>query len=346
MSHSDIEFSRLPAINGEIGMITLQRPQALNALTLSMCKSIDDHLLLWQQDNNIKAVVIQGSGERAFCAGGDVRLAYEIGRKEPERCLEFFRQEYQMNRRLFHFTKPFIALMHGITMGGGLGVSVHGSHCVADESLILAMPETGIGFFPDIGASYFLPRCPGKLGWYLGLTGDKINAEDALYLGLIDFVIDRSDFVHVIEGLTQIAFDHDAHTQVSQLLKDWQLPIQQSQLLADQAEIDHYFTAHTVAQIFENLQKSSTPRGEKILQSLKDKSPTSLKITLQLLDQGALQDFDRCMDTELKLTERFLNSHDFYEGVRAAVIDKDRKPVWQPAKLSEVEDNLLTQWGI
>jgi enoyl-CoA hydratase len=346
MKHSDIEFSQIPVKNGEMGMITLQRSQALNALTIAMCRSIDEHLVQWQNDEAIKAVIIQGDGERAFCAGGDVRMVYELGRSDPERVMDFFRQEYQMNRRLFHFSKPYIALMHGITMGGGLGVSVHGSHRVGAESLQLAMPETGIGFYPDIGGSHFLPRCPGKLGWYLGLSGDKVNAYDAFYLGLIDFVIDRGDFANVIDQLTNLNFDHDAHTQVSELLKGWQLPMQQSPLLTDHAEIDQAFTASSVEEILQKLTETPSERSENILQLLKQKSPTSLKITLKLFNQAALQDFDTCMDFELKLTQRFLQHPDFSEGVRAAIIDKDRKPQWQPANLNEVDDDLLSQWGI
>jgi enoyl-CoA hydratase/carnithine racemase len=230
-------------------------------------------------------------------------------------------------------------------MGGGLGVSIHGSHRVGADSLILAMPETGIGFYPDIGASYFLPRCPGKFGWYLGLTGEKINAYEAHYLGLIDFVIAQSDFAQVIAQLTEIHFEEDAHNQVSQLLKSWQLPLEQSALLADQEEIDYCFSATTIDQILNKLKERKTQRSEHVLSVLKDKSPTSLKITLQLLDQGAQRDFDSCMDHEFKLTRHFLQQQDFYEGVRAAVIDKDRRPKWEPARLEDVDDNLLNQWG-
>ncbi len=345
MNNSEIEITQLPAKNGEIALIMLNRPQSLNALTLSMCKIIDDHLIQWQNDDNIKAVIIQGAGERAFCAGGDVRIVYEMARVDTEQAMNFFRQEYQMNRRLFHFTKPYIALMHGITMGGGLGVSIHGSHRVADESLQLAMPETGIGFYPDIGGSHFLSHCPGKLGWYLGLSGDKMNAYDASYLGLIDFVIDRSDFSNVIDELTNINFDHDHHARVSDVLKRWQLTGQQSQLLVDHVEIDRCFTATTVEEIILNLSASKSERCLSILNLLQQKSPTSLKITFKLLNQALLQDFDTCMDFELKLTERFLRHPDFAEGVRAAIVDKDRKPSWQPASLSEVDDDLLSHWA-
>lgn len=344
MSHSDIEITQLPAKKGEIALITLNRPQALNALTMSMCKIIDEHLMQWQKDDNIKAVIIQGVGDRAFCAGGDVRIVTEVARTDSDQAIDFFRQEYQMNRRLFHFNKPYVALLHGITMGGGLGVSVHGSHRVADESLQLAMPETGIGFYPDIGGSHFLSHCPGKLGWYLGLSGDKVNAYDALYLGLIDFVIDKGDFANVIEEMTTLDFDHDAYMQVSELLKRWQLSIQQSPLLNDQMEIDRCFSASTVEEIIQNLSASTSERCAVILALLKQKSPTSLKITFKLLNQALLQDFDACMDFELKLTERFLRHPDFAEGVRAAIIDKDRKPRWQPPNLSDVGDDLLVQW--
>lgn len=345
MNHSDIEIAKLPAKNGLIGLITLNRPKSLNALTLEMCKKIDEHLEQWGSDENIKAVIIQGAGDRAFCAGGDVRIVYESAKSNIDEAMNFFRQEYQMNRRLFHFSKPYIALLHGITMGGGLGVSIHGSHRVADESLQLAMPETGIGFYPDIGGSHFLSHCPGKLGWYYGLSGDKMNAYDANYLGLIDFVIDRSDFANVIDELTMINFDHDAHTCISEVLKRWQLTGQQSRLLVDHVEIDRCFTANTFEEIIQHLSHSQSERCLSILDLLKQKSPTSLKITFKLLNQAVLQDFDTCMDFELKLTERFLRHPDFVEGVRAAIVDKDRKPSWQPAKLSEVGDDLLAQWA-
>jgi enoyl-CoA hydratase len=344
MQHSDIEFIRIPAQNGEIGMITLQRPQALNALTTTMCQAIDHFLQEWEQDSVVKAVVIQGEGDRAFCAGGDVRRVHEIRQQGPEQALDFFRQEYQMNRRLFHFSKPYIALMHGITMGGGLGVAVHGSHRVAAESLVMAMPETAIGFYPDVGGSHFLTHCPGKLGWHLGLTGDKVNAYDASYLGLVDFVIDQNDFPQIIDQLTTLVFDHDAHVQVSELLKNWQLPLQDSLLIVEQPEIDYYYTATTMEQILEKLQENPTPRSLRIQQQLMGKSPTSLKVTLQLLNQSTLPDFDQCMDFEWKLTQRFLQCPDFAEGVRAAIIDKDRRPRWQPATLSEVDDHILSQW--
>ncbi len=345
MNQSDIEITFLPMKKGEIALITLNRPTALNALTLSMCKIIDESLVQWQNDDNIKAVIIQGAGDRAFCAGGDVRIVYELAQSDVDQAMNFFRQEYQMNRRLFHFKKPYIALLHGITMGGGLGVSIHGSHRVADESLQLAMPETGIGFYPDIGGSYFLSHCPGKLGWYLGLSGDRVNAYDASYLGLVDFVIDRGDFANVIEEITSINFDHDAHTQISEVLKRWQFTGRQSQLLVEHTEIDRCFSASTVEEIIRNLSSSQSERCADILNLLTQKSPTSLKITFKLLNQALLQDFDTCMDFELKLTEQFLRNPDFAEGVRAAIVDKDRQPRWQPANLSEVDDDVLAQWA-
>lgn len=315
-------------VKGGIGVITLQRPKVINALNRQMCAVIDAHLQLWQADVDIKAVVIQGAGERGFCAGGDIRFVYEHGPNDIDLALDFFQIEYQMNRRLFHFTKPYIALLHGVTMGGGLGVSVHGSHRVAAKSLMMAMPETGIGFYPDIGASYFLPRLPGKSGWYLGLTGAHISADDAYYLGLVDYVIDESDFAAVIEELCAVDLSTDAHYQVSSLLKRWALPSNLSQLTLHQAEIDRGFSGGTPESIFENLRKANSPWCEKVLQVLQTKSPTSLAITCQALLQGAQLDFDQCMAMELRITEQCLHHPDFYEGVRAAIIDKDRKPRW------------------
>lgn len=344
MTSPDISFTQLPAKKGQIGLITLSRPKALNALTLAMCQGIDEHLVQWEEDNTVQAVIIQADGERAFCAGGDVRWVYEVGQRNSELAMDFFRHEYRMNRRLFHFRKPFIAFMHGITMGGGLGISVHGSHRVGAESLVMAMPETGIGFYPDIGGSYFLPKCPGKLGLYLGLTGDRASAADAQYLGLIDFVIDRSDFSNIIDQLTSLTFDHGAHAEVSQLLKNWQLPAKESQMMAHQSDIDHYFSAKTIEAIQQNLLQGSTPLSENILLLLKKKSPTSLKITLDLFNQSAQHDFDTCMALELKLTGSFLKHPDFYEGVRAAVVDKDKSPLWKPAQLSHVPEGLLGAW--
>ncbi len=328
MKADDISCTVLPAINGGIGLITLQRPKMLNALNQRMCEAIDTHLQLWQQDPEIKAVVIRGEGERAFCAGGDIRFLYEQGPKNIDLALDFFRVEYQMNARLFHFTKPYIALMHGVTMGGGLGVSIHGSHRVAAKSLMMAMPETGIGFFPDIGASYFLPRLPGKTGWYLGLTGSRINADDAYFLGLIDFIIDESDFDAVIEELCTINLNTESHHHVSDILKRWAAPTNLSQITLHQPEIDRCFTGDTPQIIFEHLQRANNPWCDKILNLLQTKSPASLKITCEALAQGAQLDFDQCMEMELKIAEQCLKSPDLYEGVRAAVIDKDRNPRW------------------
>ncbi|MDQ2993381.1 MAG: enoyl-CoA hydratase/isomerase family protein [Pseudomonadota bacterium] len=326
MKTDDLSCTVLPAHNGGIGLITLQRPQLLNALTLSMCSEIDAHLQMWEQDPEINAVIIRGEGERAFCAGGDIRFLYENGPDNIEPALEFFRLEYQMNRRIFHFTKPYIALLHGVTMGGGLGVSIHGSHRVAAESLMMAMPETGIGFFPDVGGSYFLPRLPGKTGWYLGLTGARINADDAYYAGLIDFIIAASDFATVIDELCLLDLTQESHHQISSILKRWQLPVNISHLAEQQPDIDRCFAGVTFEEIAEHLRQSASPWCHQILQELKTKSPSSLRITCKQLADGAQLDFDQCMEMELKIAEVCLKHPDLYEGVRAAVIDKDRNP--------------------
>src|SRR3990167_10302389 len=176
----DILFSELAAQQGAIGQIVLNRPQALNAPSTSMCQTIREQLQQWQTDAHVKAVLIRGKGERAFCAGGDIRVLYQQGRENIATAKTFFQQEYQMNAALFHFNKPYIALLDGITMGGGAGISIHGSHRVATERLVFAMPDVGIGFFPDIGGTYFLPRLTGYIGFYLGLIGTQLTSDDCV----------------------------------------------------------------------------------------------------------------------------------------------------------------------
>lgn len=203
---SDIEFSRLAGVGGDLGLILLNRPEALNALTHTMCQALHQQLIQWQADPGIKGVVIRGSGDRAFCAGGDVRAIYAY-HHAPDEALVFFHDEYAMNRAIYHFTKPYIAFCDGITMGGGVGVSFYGSHRVATEYYRFAMPETRIGFFPDIGAGYFLSRAPQALGFYLGLTGDHIGPNEAAALGWVDALVRRSALDKLLEVLKNMAWD-------------------------------------------------------------------------------------------------------------------------------------------
>lgn len=329
MTQDEVIFQTLEGKQGNIGLITLNRPPVLNALNLAMCQSIDAHLARWAMQDDIKAVVIRGEGERAFCAGGDVRHVYALGPERSKESLAFFEHEYRMNHRIFHFPKPYIALLHGVTMGGGLGVSLHGSHCIGSEDLMFAMPETGIGYFPDVGGSYFLPRLSGKMGWYLGLTGDRINCADACFIGAIKGCVPREKFDALLSALQETPF---SQTSIDDVISAFSKDPGVSTIALKQSQIDHCFSVDNVEMLVAELSDHDEFEST-IKKTLLSNSPTSLQLTFELLKRGTDLNFDQCMQMEYQLCQFFLKSHDFYEGVRAAVIDKDRKPVWRPAAL-------------
>jgi enoyl-CoA hydratase len=341
---SDIIFTSMPGNAGNLGIITLNRPQRLNALTLEMCQGLLQQLKLWQQDSTIKAVRIKGEGERAFCAGGDIRNCYEVGPDNAKQSVGFFWEEYRMNHAIFHFSKPYIALMHGITMGGGLGVSIHGSHRIAAEDLVLAMPETGIGLYPDIGGSYFLPRLLDKTGFYLGLSGHKIEVADAHYVGLINTVVPKTKFAEIIAAIADAKFSEDAKTSVTRIINAFSITTSASLLRQRRKEIENCFSHHTIETILAALENNKITWCEEIAALLKTRSPTSLKVTLAALQRGATMEFDDCMRMEYRMTQQFLQQHDFYEGIRAAIIDKDRNPKWRPANLGEVSPQMVEKY--
>jgi enoyl-CoA hydratase/carnithine racemase len=211
---SDVQFSQ----NHHLGMILLSRPQALNALSLEMIQSIHQQLVLWQTDRLIQAVVIQGAGDKAFCAGGDVRWLYDTGRHHVQEAMQFFSHEYELNQLIAAYPKPYIALLDGMTMGGGVGVSLHGSHPIASERFKFAMPETTIGFFPDVGASHLLSRCPGAIGEYLGLTGNRLGADDAYFCHLVKAIVPSHCFKDLVLALSQLDLQHSPFKQVDQCI--------------------------------------------------------------------------------------------------------------------------------
>lgn len=347
MSHinnSEVIISTESGSNATIGVITLNRANSLNALNYAMIEIITAALLKWKDDPSIAAVVIKGNGERSFCAGGDIKSLYAMGKSDPKTCMQFFYHEYRLNSLIKYYPKPYISLIHGITMGGGIGVSLHGSHVVAAQNLILAMPESGIGFFTDVGGSYFLSRCPKFSGYYLALTGEKINCLDAKYIGLIDYITqnENSDenFNSIIEQLTSIKFTDNysenstlIHSLLSKLcLKDPSItevkPQLSNKIIDNILNIEDIFNAKNVNEIFAKLNKQNNDWSDTILKILKNKSPTSLLVIFKLLQKGANMDFNDCMQMEYNVAFGFLNNRDFYEGVRAVVIDKDNKPNW------------------
>ena len=323
---------------GSVGRIRLNRPKALNSLTLAMVRDIEAALDRFEFDPQVAAVLITGEGERGLCAGGDIRMIYEGGKASTDAPTIFWREEYRMNARLGRFGKPFIAIMDGIVMGGGVGVSVYGSHRIVTERTRLAMPETGIGFFPDIGASWFLTRQEGELGTYAALTGEQFLAGDAIALGLADHYVLSERLPALIAALAALpaAAGHD---EISATIAAFSQSPPDGTVAPQRTAINRLFGYDTVGDIVAALERDSSAFADSTLAVLRTKSPTSLKVTLRLLRLGRnTASLEACLEHEFAATAAVLRSHDFYEGVRAAVIDKDRNPQWRPARLDGVSE--------
>lgn len=312
---------------GALGLITLDRPAALNALSHGMCLEMDRVLRRWAGDDGIRTVAIRGAGGRAFCAGGDIRALYDAGRAGSGEGAAFYRDEYRLNRLIKRYPKPYVALIDGIVMGGGVGVSVHGSHRVVGDKALFAMPETGIGFFPDIGGSFFLPRLPGRLGLWLGLTGARLGAPDCLAAGIATHDLPGERHAALIDRLA-------AGAAVDAALGALAAPAAPAGL--DRAAIDRLFAGDDVGAIMAALAADGSPLACDQLAVLDGKSPTALAVTARQLALGRTLDFEACLAMEYRLACRLARSHDFLEGVRAAVIDRSRPPSWQPSRLAEV----------
>jgi enoyl-CoA hydratase len=334
----DILFGR----EGGVATVTLNRPQALNAFTLPMYHRLAPRLRQWEMDPQVHAVVIQGAGDRAFCAGGDVRAVYEAGKGiagDRSFTSVFFAEEYRIIRHIHHFAKPYIAILDGITMGGGAGVSVNGAYRIATERTMLAMPETSIGLFPDVGATRFLNLCPGQIGRYLGLTGARLGPADALYCGFATHFVPHERVAGLIAALSGTVWRlGEERAQVEAILAQFNSDPGPPPLAARRGAIDRCFAGDTVEAILDVLQ-SETGDPEWAAETralLLTKSPTSLRITLRQLVLGRDFDLDAALRLEYRMTQHVMAAHDFYEGVRAVLIDKDQKPRWRPARLEEI----------
>lgn len=340
----DVLFEEMPGQGGSLGVIILNRPAVLNSLNHDMIKAMHSKLCEWEKASQIKAVVIRATEGRAFCAGGDIRLTYDRAVQHNPLMTEFFSDEYQLNRCIYHYPKPYIALLDGITMGGGVGVSIHGSHRVATDRILFAMPETGIGFFPDVGGTYFLPRLPGFSGYYLGLTGGRIKIDDCAALGLVTHKVNHESIPAILSALAKATFGKDTKASVSEVLSAFAADVLTTPFQEAQSELNACFAASTIESIMKALAESSNPICQDALSAMQKKSPTSLKVTLQALNQGKNMDFDTCMQQEYRLVSRFLLGHDFIEGIRAVIIDKDQSPAWQPATLAQVSQSSIENY--
>lgn len=328
----DILFTR----DGALAVACLNRPKALNALTRGMCAALDQKLQEWERDASVRAVLLRGAGDRAFCAGGDVRHVAQIGRTNPDEALGFFRDEYRMNARIHRFPKPYISFLDGITMGGGFGVSVHGSHRIATPKTLFAMPELGIGMFPDVGGSYFLARCPGKLGLYLALTGARLGAGDAIHAGVAQYHVPSERLDALERALSDADYGTDAGRTVDATIRAMAAPAPAPTLAGHRVLIDRIFALPTVPAILEALRHEGSDFTREAADKIAHGSPTSAMITHRQIHEGAGRKFDDCMRMEWRMVNRVVAGHDFYEGVTALLIDKGRTPAWQPASLDAV----------
>lgn len=323
----------LIGVRDGLARITLNRPRALNALTHDMVRTIDAALTEWESDDTVRTVVITGAGERGLCAGGDIRSIYEDASAGGAASLRFWADEYKLNAHIARYAKPYVALMDGVVMGGGVGVSSHGSVRVVTERSRVAMLEVGIGLAPDVGGTYLLSRAPGQLGTHMALTAAQLTAGDAIHCGLADHYVPAARLPRLLELLAQQDAG-DAVRAVAELPAD--------RPLSRQADwIDSCYAADTVEEILERL-RASGEQGSGTAKEIESKSPTAVKVTLRALRSAAdLPDLEAVLAQEYRVSAACLRGHDLIEGIRAQIIDKDRDPRWSPSTLAEVSDDMV-----
>lgn len=328
----DLQEDILFSAQHGIGKVLLNRPKALNALTLDMCHALEAQLRAWAEDAEIAAVVVKGAGDKAFCAGGDIRHLSENARAGADYPYRFWSDEYRLNALISHYPKPYLALIDGIVMGGGVGLSVHGRYRVVSEHALFAMPETGIGFFPDVGGSFFLSRCPGQIGLYLGLTGHRLRAADMLYAGIATHLVHRHRLPELEHALAETPQEIDA------VLARFAQDPEPAPLAADRAEIDDLFGRPSLEAVMAALAPGTTAFARKTHELLLRKSPTALALAFREIRAGAALDIDGCLRMEWRMASH-VPGHlpDFHEGVRAVIIEKDNAPRWSPPYLAEVD---------
>jgi enoyl-CoA hydratase len=326
----------LTFIEGKVGRIRLNRPKAIHALNTVMCAAVLDALAAWRHDPAVEAVMIDHADGRGFCAGGDIRMLAESGAKDGAEAREFFFTEYRMNHRLFTYEKPVLAFMDGITMGGGVGISQPARYRVATENTRLAMPETGIGLFPDVGGGWYLSRLPGRVGQYLALTGHRLDGAECINLGLASDYLTSDTLDEAKARITA------APTEIEDILGELAAPVPEAKVVAQEEDINRLFEADRLEDIYAVLESEGGTWGAATLATLRTKSPQTMKVSLRLLAEGRqMVDFAAEMAQEYAVGSRVVVRHDFLEGVRAVIIDKDNAPVWNPDTPEGVTDELI-----
>jgi enoyl-CoA hydratase len=329
---------------GSAAIISLNRPKALNSLNLPMVQVMKEALDRFADDREVSCVILKGEGERGLCAGGDIRVIHEAGKAEDPDVTRFWREEFPVNYMISRYSKPYVALMDGIVMGGGVGVSAHGKHRMVTERTKLAMPETGIGYVPDVGATWLLPRAPGEVGTWMGLTGETVGPADAIYANFADACVPSERLPDLVAALGRLpggASDDAVHRAID----DFAVSPGNSILESNRGLIDRAFGHDTVEEIVAALEGETDEFAAKTGELIAKRSPTSLKLTLRMLRLGRQSSsLVECLEREFAAASEILRNHDFYEGVRAAIIDKDRNPKWSPARLEEVLDADLDRY--
>lgn len=338
----DVLFSKEK--NG-LGVITLNRPKALNALNYEMLKGINETLSEWRDDDTVQVVLFDAAGDRAFCAGGDIKTLYEArqGGAKIEDAVAFFDLEYETDAFIFDYPKPIVANLDGIVMGGGVGLTYGADYKIVTEQTKWAMPEMNIGFFPDVGAAYFLNKGPGMAGRYVVLTARTLGAADVLYLEAADAHVQTEQLVKLLDELkSEDWLNGNVEKRLSTLVEKYaSTPDELGDLHRLQPVIDKHFSHDTLEEIVASLDEEASEFGEKTKKRLLEKSPVSLKVTLEQLKRGEGKSFSKCLKTDLVLAENFMKHDDFFEGVRSVLVDKDHNPNYKYKTLEDVSDELV-----
>src|SRR3954453_13214891 len=329
---------------GAVGVIRLNRPKAINAVTLEMFRDIDKALDRFRRDPAIGLILLEGAGERGLCAGGDIRALFESSKAKGDLGKILWREEYILNARIARFPKPYVSFMDGIVMGGGVGLSAHGRHRIATEKTKLAMPEVGLGFFPDVGGTWLLSRAPGELGAYFGLTGQTMNGPDAVHARFADVVVPTEKWPALREVLTQVR-PGALSVEVDRLIAGFATGETAGPVAGQQARIDKWFAYDSMHDIFAALEADGSEFALATLKTLNEKSPRGMVVTLKLLRlaRGAVS-LEECLVREYRAALEVFRSDDFREGVRAAVIDKDRNPKWSPPDIDDVTPAMVAPY--
>jgi enoyl-CoA hydratase len=339
-----IEGDLIAQREGGCGVIRLNRPKAINAVTLEMFRDVDKALDAFEADPAVAVILLEGAGERGLCAGGDIRALWESSKVKGDLGKILWREEYILNARIKKFPKPYVSFMDGIVMGGGVGLSAHSSHRVATDKTKLAMPEVGLGFFPDVGGTWLLSHSPGEIGTYFGLTGQTMNGPDAIHAGFADAVVPSGKLADLREALTKVRAGITS-AEVKALIAGFATGETAGPVAAMQDKIDVWFAYDRMEDIIAALRRDGSELARSTLKTLNEKSPRGMVVTLKLLRLARTsRSLEECLVREYRAALEVFASDDFREGVRAAVIDKDRSPKWSPPRIEDVTPEMVAPY--